>query len=262
MIRKMAILAMVAFSLAGCDDPSRNEQPNLHWAALMGDEALVRKLLQEGANKDEVDSHGHATPMGVAADAGHIRIVAMLIEAGADVNKKCPLYYAAQRGNVEIVKLLLKSGADPERYRIDGAPTPLLAACREGHLDVVKILSPPGTILPPVSGDINILMEAAANGHASVVEYLLGQGMFVNAQRSSGMSALHLAAWRGYLSTVRVLLLAGARLDLKTNDGLTPLDLALQEKHWDVAALLRAHQQLRIPQEKVGRQSASKPATD
>ncbi|HYO84151.1 MAG TPA: ankyrin repeat domain-containing protein [Bryobacteraceae bacterium] len=60
-----------------------------------------------------------ATPLHLAAEAGHLEIARALIDAGADVNARSgetsqtPLHFAARAGQVEMAKLLLVHGADP-----------------------------------------------------------------------------------------------------------------------------------------------------
>ena len=59
----------------------------LHDAVLRCDEAEVEKLIRSGIALDELDERGMA-PIHWAVYGGYTEIVAMLIEAGADVNIK------------------------------------------------------------------------------------------------------------------------------------------------------------------------------
>jgi hypothetical protein len=75
---------------------------------------------------------------------GHIDIVKLLLNNGADVNSKgnlvnTPLHWAAFNGNIEIVKLLLEKGADFNLKYIC-VHTPLHFADSEGHIEIVKLL--------------------------------------------------------------------------------------------------------------------------
>lgn len=92
----------------------RNESP-LMLAALRGQEALVQTLVARGA---EVNKAGW-TPLHYAATGGHVRVIAFLLGAQAEIdagasNGTTPLMMAAMYGNAASVKLLLESGADPE----------------------------------------------------------------------------------------------------------------------------------------------------
>lgn len=232
------LAACLGGGVTGCKDEARSasrsvkgthDSPGLHWAALMGDEALSRRLLAAGADKDELDSHGRATPLGVAADAGNISIVRLLLDAGADVNKASPLYYAAQKGHLEIVELLLRAGADPNRYLIGSVPSPLLAAAREGHLSVMKLLVDHKCNMDIDDRENSPLLEAAAYGHADVVEYLVAKGHHVDVAAPDGRTPLYIAAANGDLDVVRVLLKYGADSDHKDQAGRTPR-LVAEEK--------------------------------
>ena len=57
------------------------------------------------------------TPLYIAAEFGHEAVVRTLMEAGADVNKATddgvtPLYMAAYKGHEAMVRTLMEAGAD------------------------------------------------------------------------------------------------------------------------------------------------------
>ena len=70
-------------------------------------------------------------------------IVKILLEGGADVDKAekmgvTPLLIASQEGHLRVVKCLVEEGkVDVEKATKDGA-TPLYKASQKGHLKVVK----------------------------------------------------------------------------------------------------------------------------
>ena len=86
----------------------------MHIAAGAGRLEVVRLLIQNKASLDLIDKFGR-TPVMWAASAGHIDIVKELLGAGASV--KCgqgnwhPLHEACKQGFLEIAKILIKAGA-------------------------------------------------------------------------------------------------------------------------------------------------------
>ena len=83
-----------------------------------GDTEEVERLIRAGVDVNKVDSDYGYTPLYLAAERGHIDIVKLLINNGANISEKSsdgetPLYWVAREGYVDIVKLLLSAGADP-----------------------------------------------------------------------------------------------------------------------------------------------------
>jgi len=65
------------------------------------------------------------------------------IETKDDEYSRTPLLWASENGHVEVVKLLLEKGADVKAAD-NGGRTPLYLASRHGHVEVVKLLSGSG----------------------------------------------------------------------------------------------------------------------
>ena len=81
------------------------------------------------------------TPLCNAAIRGDEAVVRALIEAGADVNLArgigaTPLYIAAHNGQEAVVRALIELGADVNQASDDGT-TPLCVAALEGHEAIV-----------------------------------------------------------------------------------------------------------------------------
>lgn len=113
-----------------------------------GDSALVRKLIEQGADIDSKDRHGQTALM-VAAMRGRAAIVQVLVENGVDLNHTAKynlsaLMLAVINGHAEIVQILVEAGAGQE-IRGTGAPgfsgfTALELAERAGREEIAEIL--------------------------------------------------------------------------------------------------------------------------
>ena len=80
------------------------------------------------------ETAGPWTPLHHAARAGDAAMVRLLLENGADVSARCglgetPLHHAAYWGHPEVAQELLAAGADPNA--VDGAGYTPLAWARE-----------------------------------------------------------------------------------------------------------------------------------
>lgn len=127
------------------DAPDGVRQAVLMRAALIGDAAAVRELLDRGAHADERDTMGR-TPLMEASFAGHSDTVAVLLEYGADPNATdnagwTALMEAASKGHTETVKTLLFNGADPAYRNAKGWCA--LRATPRSHIEIIRLLKEP-----------------------------------------------------------------------------------------------------------------------
>lgn len=117
----------------------RDESP-LMLAALRGQDSLVIDLVARGA---AVNKTGW-TPLHYAATGGHVRILAFLIGAQAEINAESPngttpLMMAAMYGSGAAVKYLLEAGADAQVVNDQGLSA-LDFAQRAGRQDSVGLI--------------------------------------------------------------------------------------------------------------------------
>ena len=112
-------------------------------AARNGDKAAVRDLLRHGANVNTRSGDG-MTALHWAAERGDADIVAMLVDAGANVDATTrlgdytPLLLAAKDGHAPVVELLLEAGADANRPTTTGT-TPLLLKVRHAASSSLQV---------------------------------------------------------------------------------------------------------------------------
>jgi ankyrin repeat protein len=111
-------------------------------AARMRDVATVLKQLESGVNVDIVcerlkNGDGGNTALWYAAQGpwpGGIEVARVLVDAGAEVNRKCEhgrtaLHMAAAWGHLDLVRYLLEESADPS-IRDEENTTPAMVARR------------------------------------------------------------------------------------------------------------------------------------
>lgn len=114
----------------------------LMMAALYGDAALVKRLLEAGADPNAVNRAGATALMWAAPDREKLRL---LLDAGADVNARSEdrrtalVATAGIVGSAPALTLLLDYGADPSvRYATD--PSALREAVRVDDVDMFRVL--------------------------------------------------------------------------------------------------------------------------
>ena len=98
--------------------PQSRSARSLHLAVANNRPRLMEVLLGAGASVDDTDLEGR-TALHVASFYGHVEVVRLLLEHGAQLNtatstsRSTPLHLAALSGHIEVVVELLKAGADP-----------------------------------------------------------------------------------------------------------------------------------------------------
>ena len=164
-----------------------------------------------------------------AARTGDTGAVSRLLEEVADVNyepknmteSKSALMLAAESGHIDIVGILLDKGADPNAANgcPDGWTALMYAACR-GHENVVsKLIEHKARVDFRAEGGKNALLIAAEDGHADIVTALLKAGADASAKHSvSNLSALMLAVMGGHAKAVTALIDGGADADAQVGE--------------------------------------------
>jgi hypothetical protein len=161
----VALAALAAPALAATPD-------DLLDAVRRGDLAGVRGALDAGVPVDTPFRY-ERTALSFAADRGHLEIARLLLDRGADPNKKDTFYsatamtWAVDKGHVGIVRLLIERGAP-------AGPELLQSGARKGNVELIALALEKAK---PTADDLSAaLAEAQAGKHDAVVEQLTKAG--------------------------------------------------------------------------------------
>jgi hypothetical protein len=169
-------------------------------SASRGDVDGVKAYLAKGDSPDSRDIRRRSA-IELAIILGHEPVVDVLIEAGADVNRRgykgrTPLIWASSRfGDVSIVKKMLAAGADPDGEDSIGQ-TPLFYAVYEGTPEQVRALIEGGADVNKVmtpKWKAPVLDVAIRRRDAHDVEMLVAAGAEIEATGGRTKSARELA---------------------------------------------------------------------
>ena len=172
----------------------------------------INELLVRGFDPNTVDSKGQ-TGLFIALNEPSPKTVRILIDwPGTDVNRlnsngESVLMLAALKGQQELAEKLVKKGADVNKT----GWTPLHYAASGGHIAI-----------------INLLLENSA---------------YIDAESPNGSTPLMMAAMYGTPAAVKLLLQEGADASVKNQQGLTALQFAERASQPDsvsaIASLFR-----------------------
>lgn len=139
----------------------------------------------------------------------------------------------------KVVKSCLDRGVDVDIRDTRTGNTPLIATCKNGHVDIVDLVLSRGARVN-LQNKIgwSALMVASRCGHGDVVKLLIDKDAEVNMQDDEGMSALMIVSLSGLSDIVKLLIDKGADVNIQDNIGLSPLMKASLNGHNDIVELL------------------------
>ena len=207
----------------------RGAYVDIGMAAVKGNLARVRELVDENPSlanlTDDYGSYyaGCGTPLKNAAAGGHIEMVRLLLERGADPNLPeegiAPhghaLYSAVNKGHYDIAKLLLEHGAYPNPP-VESSADAVWIAIRRGDIRMLELLASYGATWEiPIDASFPLGYEqVVATGMRRAMSILAFYGDMTTAEpllaTNPGLAddpeALTQAAGRGHESFVNLLL--------------------------------------------------------
>ena len=204
--------------------------------------SMMAALLEHGALADTQGGDG-ATSLYLCVLRSDIQSAAVLLRHGAQVNlaseNGSPLNLAAQIGCLGLVELLLAHGALINHRNIKGA-TPLTLASSNGHAAIVQHLLQAGADAHVLANDgFSCLLAAIGKSPAIAIMLLQHSSLHKDLPNPLGQTPLREAALRGQTAVVRLLLQLGANPLLCDRFGCGPLHVAVSFNHGEIAAMLR-----------------------
>ena len=228
----------------------------LMYAALYGDTASLRQLIERGADSKIANDEGATALMWATDDAEKTRL---LLEQGADPNatsldgRTAMDIALSTRGLSVIVKLLFEHGAkEPKSFAAAGGDEALLGMLIAQGIDPARLSAGlTSALTAKCSACVDMLTQSAnkatldnallaGSGDESAIKLLLDRGADVKFA-SGGFTAMMEAAGSEHArpDIVTSLIEHGADVNAQTADGATALDFALRQGGSVVPELLR-----------------------
>jgi ankyrin repeat protein/serine/threonine protein kinase len=249
----------------------------LHKCAKYGHHEICSYLIEQYRSSNDLSqmmkcrTNEGNSPALIAASNGQLRILKLLIEAGANVQtmnkeKSTLLHKCSRNGHSEVCLWLIdmyRSSNDLsqmlESKTVDG-DSPVLIAGANGHLEVVKALAAAGASLSVANKDgWTLLHKVASMGYDSICLWLLEWyresnqlWQMLEYLNKEGLTALSLAAKHGNVSVLKQIIsvLILERADLVnccgTARGDTALHLALLSGHEACASELLQYSNIEV----------------
>ncbi|HEX2543487.1 MAG TPA: ankyrin repeat domain-containing protein [Ramlibacter sp.] len=171
------------------------------------------------------------------------RAITELLRRGFDPNALDPsgrtgLFIALHEGTLDAAQALIAWPKTNVEWRSAKDESPLMIAALKGHTDiVVKLIARDADVNKP---GWTPLHYAATGGHVKIMQILIEEHAYINAESPNRTTPLMMAAKYGTPEAVKLLLAEGADPGVRNELGMTAVDFAMQSNRRDAAELVSA----------------------
>ena len=199
-------------------------------------QALVEGKDGEKADINLADDHGW-TPLHIAAQLGHLEVVRLLEDLGADRSLLTDdgsslVLIAAEQGQQEVVEYLLEGLEVAERNLLvnqtnNKEVSPAMIASHHGHATMVRYLIDRGADAEhKTSQGYSVFMSACEGGSKELISFLKPEYMDTANLTTNGFSCFHIAAKVNDAKVIELLNGGKEDFETQTRDGFTALHIA------------------------------------
>ena len=172
-----------------------------------------------------------------------VKVISNLFTRGFDPNTvnlqgEPAILNSLKLGSLKSFEFIVQHPKTNLNVRNSHGESALMLVCLKGELELAKMLI-------QRDADINhpgwtSLHYAASGGHTAIIQLLLDQSAYIDAESPNGTTPLMMAARYGNEKAVQLLITEGADWKLKNQLGLTALDFAVQGRRPEAIKLLQS----------------------
>jgi ankyrin repeat protein len=181
------------------------------------------------------------------------KAVLELLKRGFDPNTIDPsgrhgLFMAVQDGSLKAAEVLVDWPKTNVEWRSPKDESPLMIASLKGHKELVrKLIARDADVNKPGWAPLHY---AATGGHLDIMQLLLDENAYIDAESPNKTTPLMMAAQYGSAQAVKLLLEAGADPGLRNELGLSAVEFAQKANRRDAAEIIAASIRGRQPKGK------------
>jgi len=214
-------------------------------AITKGEFDVVEEALTSGVEDADGDIHmsesGHYS-LTEASSLGHLELVKLLLENGADINNShavwgSPLLRAVTGNHATVVEYLLSQGADPAtvsphfgKFLAGKVGHPFFDACAQSPQMIDIFLRAGSDVNTKGPNGLTPLMFAARTGNMECLQHLVENGADTSATTEEGVNATFVAAVNDRFDLVKYLVSVGGDINSHPVDSNTILMEAVRKR--------------------------------